>query len=58
MEGSKETMWRKMSRNFVLAIAAVMVFEMYASGKTVAEITKHLNAKQVKTCLLYTSRCV
>ena len=27
------------------------IFEMYASGKTVAEITKHLNAKQVKTSL-------
>ena len=25
------------------------IFEMYASGKTVAEITKYLNAKQVKT---------
>ncbi|GEM_PF-33133 len=27
------------------------IFEMYASGKTVAEITKYLNAKQVKTSL-------
>ena len=25
------------------------IFEMYASGKTVAEITKYLNAKQIKT---------
>ena len=25
------------------------IFEMYASGKTVAEITKYLNSKQVKT---------
>lgn len=27
------------------------IFEMYASGKTVAEITKYLNAKRVKTSL-------
>jgi DNA invertase Pin-like site-specific DNA recombinase len=27
------------------------IFEMYASGKTVTEIVKHLNAKQVKTSL-------
>lgn len=27
------------------------IFEMYASGKAVAEITKYLNAKQVKTSL-------
>jgi site-specific DNA recombinase len=27
------------------------IFELYASGKTVAEITKYLNAKQVKTSL-------
>lgn len=27
------------------------IFEMYASGETVAEITKHLNAKQVKISL-------
>ena len=27
------------------------IFEMYASGKTVAEITKYLNAKQIKTSL-------
>lgn len=27
------------------------IFEMYASGKTVAEITKYLNAKQVRTSL-------
>ena len=33
------------------AAIVLEIFEMYASGKTVAEITKYLNAKQVKTSL-------
>ena len=40
MEGSKETMWRKMSRNFVLAIAAVMVFVMESAFATSGRVTQ------------------
>ncbi|MDL2206762.1 recombinase family protein, partial [Eubacteriales bacterium OttesenSCG-928-N13] len=33
------------------AVVVREIFELYASGKTVTEITTHLNAKQVKTSL-------
>ena len=40
MEGSKGTMRRKMRRNFILAIAAVMVFVMDSAFATSGRVTQ------------------
>ena len=40
MEGSKGTMRRKMRRNFILAIAAVMVFVMESAFATSGRVTQ------------------